>query len=247
MPDTHDQLVLIEDHDAVRTLTLNRPDKRNALNTPLTQAILDALRAADEDDSVRAVVLMGAGRGFCAGADLSEFGDLTPTNADAVAARAELTTQTQRVARNISKPVVAAVHGAAVGGGAGLALGADMLVVSEDAKLGFPELKHSIVPAIVMAGLREHFGTKVAFELVGTGRFVPAQELLDRGIANSVAPTAELLDQAQELAKRLASHSPAAIGAAKKLFYAVGDLPFDDALNAGKSVNEQMRSFREES
>lgn len=247
MSSNTDQLVVVEDHEGVRTMTLNRPDKRNALNTSLTQAILDAYQTADADVSVRAIVVTGAGLGFCAGADLSEFSELTSTNAEAVTARAELTTQTQHIARTISTPVIAAVHGVAVGGGAGLALGADMLIISEDIKLGFPELNHSIVPAIVMAGLREHFDTKVAFELVATGRFLHAQELLERGVANTVTTPGDLVATAQELAARLAASKPAAMAAAKKLFYTVGDLPFDDGLQAGKAVNEQMRSFREES
>lgn len=245
MPDTAAPLVLVEDLEGVRTLTLNRPDKRNALNTPLTEAILDAFLAAEADDSVRAIVVAGAGQGFCAGADLTEFDHLTPNNAGAVAARAELTTRTQRIARSISTPVVAAVHGAAVGGGAGLALGADMLIVADDVKLGFPELKHSIVPAIVMAGLREHFGTKVAFDLVGTGRFVQAPELLERGVANDVTSLEDLLPTAHQVAATLASAKPESMAAAKKLFYRVGDLPFDEALEAGRDVNEQMRAFRE--
>lgn len=247
MTDTTEPLILVEDLDGVRTLTLNRPEKRNALNTPLTQTILDAFLEAEADESVRAIVITGAGRGFCAGADLTEFDHLTPANAGAVAARADLTTKTQRIARSISIPVVAAIHGAAVGGGAGLALGADMLVVADDVKLGFPELKHSIVPAIVMAGLREHFGTKVAFDLVGTGRFMRAQELLERGVANDVTTLEDLLSTAHEVASTLATATPASMTAAKQLFYRVGDLPFNEALDAGKAVNEQMRAFREES
>lgn len=244
MPSTSDPLVVVEDDGAVRTLTLNRPDKLNALNTALTQAVLDAFEEAETDPSVRAIVLAGAGRGFCAGADLGEFGELTPANEQAVAARADLTMRTQKVARSMSTPVVAAVQGAAVGGGAGLALGADLLVVADDVRLGYPELKHSIVPAIVMAGLREHFGTKVAFDLVASGRFVRADELLERGVANEVVPVTEVLTAARARAAALADASPEAMGAAKRLFYAVGDLAFEDALDEGRRVNEQMRGFR---
>ncbi|WP_375002074.1 enoyl-CoA hydratase/isomerase family protein [Aeromicrobium sp. CTD01-1L150] len=241
-----EELILVEDEGAVRTLTLNRPDKLNALNTSLTQALLDAFQEA-EATSVRAVVLAGGGRSFCAGADLSEFGDLTPDNEEAVTARAELTARTQMVARTLSIPVIVAVQGSAVGGGAGLALGGDLLIVAEDAQLGFPELRHSIVPAIVMAGLREHFGTKVAFELVASGRFVGAEELRDRGVANAVVSASDVGKVAREHAEQLAQASRAAVGAAKKLFYEVRDLPFEQALHAGRRVNEQMRGFRDAS
>ena len=130
------EVLLAENHGAVRILTLNRPDKRNALNTALTQTLLDAVRAADVDESVRCVVLAGAGLGFCAGADLSEFKDLTPDKQHLVAARAQLTTDLQTVVSKLKKPVVTAIHGAAMGGGAGLAIAGDMAVMAEGAKLG---------------------------------------------------------------------------------------------------------------
>jgi enoyl-CoA hydratase/carnithine racemase len=114
--------LLIENRGGVRILTMNRPDKRNALNFALTAALIDALRAADGDDSVRSIVLTGAGQGFCAGADLSEFKDLTPDKAHLVEQRAELTMTLHGLFSRLSKPVVTAINGAAMGGGAGLAL-----------------------------------------------------------------------------------------------------------------------------
>ena len=106
--------------DKVRVLTLNRPDKHNALNTLLTQQLLDALRQTEHDDSVHAVVLTGAGKSFCAGADTSEFSSLVPDNPQAVMRRADLTSALHLSFSQLSKPVIAAVHGNALGGGAGL-------------------------------------------------------------------------------------------------------------------------------
>lgn len=247
MPRTQaEPVLLIADEGPVRTLTLNRPEKLNALNTPLTQALLDALTEADADESVRAIVLAGAGRGFCAGADLSEFSELTPKNTDAVEARAELTMRSQMLAQQLSKPVISVVQGVAVGGGAGLAIGTDMTVVSADVRFGYPEMRHSIVPAIVMTGLRAQVGVKLAFELVSTGRLLGAHEMRDIGLANVVAEPDAVRQRGAEIAHELAKAHPKAMAATKGLFYKVGDLAFEDAMAEGRRVNELMRSFRDE-
>src|SRR3954468_19142721 len=130
-------ILVIEDVGAVRVLTMNRPEKRNALDTNLTSALLESVRAADEDDAVRSVVLTGAGPGFCAGADLSEFKNLLDPKA--AEKRAELTMHLHLAFSKMIKPVVTAINGAAMGGGAGLAIAGDMAVMAENAKLGYPE------------------------------------------------------------------------------------------------------------
>jgi enoyl-CoA hydratase len=234
----------IEDHGPVRVLTLNRPEKLNALNTALTRALSEAFTAADADRDVRAVVLTGAGRGFCAGADLGEFSSLTPDQPDTVLERAALTAKLQGQARELRVPVVAAVRGAAVGGGAGLAIGADLVVAGTDLKFGYPELKHSIVPALVMTGLVQHLGRKLAFELVSTGRLLTAAEAFEHGLVNRVVEPSEILSAALEIAESWAKVEPRAIAAAKDLFYRVADLPTDAAMRAGQDVNALMRGFR---
>ena len=240
MPDE----LLTEDRGAVRILRLNRPDKLNALNTALTQALLDGLEAADRDEAVRAVVLTGEGRGFCAGADLSEFKDLTPEHQHRVARRADLTCRTQSMLQKLSKPVVSAVCGAAMGGGAGLAIGCDMMVAGTDLKFGYPEVKHGIVPALVMTGLQRQLGRKIAFELISLGRTLGAEEVLALGLANRVAAPDAVLDTAFGIAEAWAAASPVAMAAAKALFYRVADLPYDAAMAAGRDVNALMRGFR---
>lgn len=242
--DTAAEVLLREDRGAVRVLTLNRPDKLNALDTALTRGLRDALDEADRDAAVRAVVVTGAGRAFCSGADLDEFAALTPDNPGPVLERAALTASLQTRMQQLSVPVVAAVGGVAVGGGAGLAIGADMSVVGEDLKFGYPELKHSIVPALVMTGLVRHLGRKLAFELVSTGRLLTAAEAVEHGIANRVVPPDRVLPGALEIAERWAAVEPRAIAAAKDLFYRVADLPTDAAMRAGQDVNALMRGFR---
>lgn len=241
---TDDQdLVLTEDRGAVRIVTLNRPEKMNALNTTLTQGILDALLAADDAPAVHAVVLTGAGRAFCAGADLGEFRHLTPRESDAVVKRADLTSRLQTVASRMAKPVVAAVGGAAVGGGAGLAIGCDMAVVGRDLRFGYPEVKHSIVPALVMTGLVRALGRKQAFEMISLGRLIGAEEALALGLVNRIAD--DPLAEALAIAEIWAAAEPRALRAAKQLFYRVSELPTEAAMQAGRDVNALMRSFRE--
>ena len=225
-------------------LTLNRPDKRNALNTALTQALLDALRAADGDEAIGCVVLTGAGQGFCAGADLSEFKELTPEKQPLVEARAELTMQLHLAFPKLAKPVVTAINGAAMGGGAGLAVAGDLAVMAEGAALGYPETRHGIVAAIVMANLVRQAGRKAAFELVALGEPVGAQRALALGLVNRVVPSARLMDEALALAQKLAATSRPAMRLTKQLFHEAADLPLAQALERGREANKRMRAFR---
>ncbi|MFJ8750408.1 enoyl-CoA hydratase/isomerase family protein [Streptomyces sp. NPDC102441] len=244
-PGTRDSGVLrVEDRGSVRVITLNRPDKLNALDTALTRALSGALDEAENDGRVRAVVLTGAGRAFCSGADLSEFSALTPDEPEAVLERAALTARLQTRMQRMGTPVVSAVRGAAVGGGAGLAIGADMTVVGSDLKFGYPELRHSIVPALVMAGIQRQLNRKLAFELISTGRLLSAAEALEHGLANRVVEPGQVLDAALEIAERWAAVEPRALRAAKDLFYRVADLPTEAAVRAGQDVNALMRGFR---
>ena len=238
------ELLLTEDRGPVRILTMNRPEKRNALNRALTQALLDGLRAADADDRIRSIVLTGAGPAFCAGADLTEFKDLTSDKAHLVAQRAELTMNLQGIFSRLTKPVVTAVNGAAMGGGAGLALAGDVALMASTAKLGYPEVKHGIVAAVVMAGLLRNAGCKAAFELVAGGEPVDAARALALGLVNRVSAPAALMTEACAMAEQFAAVDRAAMAATKALFYRVLDLPFTQALEEGRDVNKRMRAFR---
>ena len=236
--------ILTEDRGAVRILTMNRPEKRNALNSALTRALLDGLRAADAADAVAVVVLTGAGQGFCAGADLSEFKDLTPDKQHLVEERAELTMQLHLAFSKMAKPVVTAINGAAMGGGAGLAIAGDLAVMAQGAKLGYPETRHGIVAAIVMANLVRQVGRKQAFELVSLGEPIDASQALALGMVNRVVPDEDLMSEALRLAEKLANVKPEALRATKQLFHEVADLPLEEALKRGRAANQRMRSFR---
>ena len=239
--------LLVEDRGAVRILTMNRLEKRNALNTALTQALLDGLRAADAADSVRAVVLAGAGKGFCAGADLSEFKDLTPEKQHLVDERAELSMQLHLVFSKMAKPVVTAINGAAMGGGAGLAIAGDLAVMAASATIGYPETRHGIVAALVMANLVRQVGRKQAFELVSLGEPIDAAKALALGMVNRVVPDTELLSATLEIAEKLSAVSTPAMKATKQLFHEVAELPLEEALKRGRETNKSMRAFHADS
>jgi enoyl-CoA hydratase/carnithine racemase len=252
--------LLVENHGAVRVLVMNRPEKHNALDTALTRALADALHAAADDDSCRALVLTGAGRSFCAGADTSEFASLSSSAANVAATdrsttsgnangsadahrRADLTTSLHRAFPRLAKPIVSAVHGNALGGGAGLALACDLMVVADDVRLGYPELKHGIVAAIVMANLVRQVGQKTAFALVSTGRILDGAAAMALGIAHDCVPAEQVRERALAVAQLLAGWSPEAMQATKRLFYRVSSLPLDEALSVGRDANVMMRGY----
>ncbi|WP_254923888.1 enoyl-CoA hydratase/isomerase family protein [Bordetella genomosp. 4] len=236
--------LLIEDRGAVRILTMNRPEKHNALNTALTQTLLDSLRAADSNPAVNAVVLTGAGKSFCAGADTTEFSALTPEDPQAVTARADLTTALHLVFSQMNKPVISAVRGNALGGGAGLAIACDLSVMSETVRFGYPELKHGIVAAVVMANLVRQVGRKQAFELVALAEPLDGHAAKAMGLCNRVVPDAQVLDVALALASTVAGWSPVAMATTKRSFHRVADLALAPALEVGRDANVMMRGFR---
>jgi enoyl-CoA hydratase/carnithine racemase len=221
---------------------MNRPEKRNALNRELAQGLLDALLAADKDDGVGAIVLTGAGPAFCAGADLDEFRQTTDPAAGEK--RAELTMQLHLAFPKISRPVITAINGSAMGGGAGLAIAGDLAVMAEGAKLGYPETRHGIVAAIVMANLVRQAGRKAAFELVSLGEPVAASRAFQLGLVNQVVPLENLMDKALQLAERLAAVHRPAMAETKRLFHQVADLPFAEAIDRGREANVRMRGLK---
>ena len=238
MPD-----LLIEKKNNVLVISFNRPEKHNALNTNLTKSLYETLENSEYDAEIRAIVLTGIGKSFCAGADTTEFSTLTPQNPEMVLQRADLTMKLHSIFSKITKPIIAAVHGNALGGGAGLALACDMIVMAEDAKFGYPELRHGIVAAIVIANLVRQLGRKQAFELVALSEFIDGNKAKELGIVNRVCSREDVLSEAISLAERLASWSPIAMATTKRTFYRACDLSLEAALNVGRDANVMMRGF----
>jgi methylglutaconyl-CoA hydratase len=234
--------LLLSSLDAgILSLTLNRPDKRNALNSELIDLLHQAVERADLDAEVRVVLIRGAGKDFCAGADLDEL--LASADRDLAedeAAALRLGTLFRRV-RELPKPVLAMVHGRALAGGAGLATACDLVMAATGAQLGYPEIQRGFAPAMVMALLRRLVGEKVALDLVLTGRVMTAEEARAAGLVTRVVPDAELEREALGLAGRLASASASAIGITKRLFYELDTRTLADGIALGARVNAVAR------
>jgi methylglutaconyl-CoA hydratase len=231
----------------VARITLDRADKRNALDLEMVAAIHDAVRAAAADAEVRVVLIDAAGADFCAGADLAALAAMLDAGAAAAAHRrdAEALGQLFIALRELPKPVVAAVHGRALAGGLGLATACDIVLAHEDARLGYPEVQIGFVPAMVMTLLRRAVGEKRAFELVATGRSVTAREALDLGLVSRVLPAATFDAEVNAFAARLAALPPQALRLTKRLFYALDTRAFDSGIALGAQTNVEARATPE--
>lgn len=215
--------------DGVAVLTIDRPDRLNAFDCSMVAEMRDALRSVEANDSVRAVIVTGAGdKAFIAGGDVAEMRDLDLADADAfVYAGQELTRDIER----LSKAVIAAVNGYALGGGTEIALACDIRIASERAVFGLPEVTLGILPG--WGGtqrLVRLVGRGIALELVLTGRRVSADEALRLGVVNRVVPAAELMPAAHEMAAAIAKNSPVAIRQAKKAIQRGADVSLEQGL-----------------
>ncbi len=238
-----DSVLLTETRGAVRLITLNRPDKLNAMSMALTELLIEALRAADADPAIGAIVIAGAGKSFSAGADIGEFKDLVPEKMHLVERRADLTSGLQTMIPGLGKPVIAAVQGHTLGGGCGLALACDLVVAARSTRLGYPEVKRGILGAVVTPNLARQVGTKAAFELLITGESIDALRGRELGLVNRVVDDGEQLEAALALAAQLAALPAPALRATKALFYRTLDLAFADALSVAHDAHKAMRSF----
>jgi enoyl-CoA hydratase/carnithine racemase len=223
------ETLLVAAADGVATVTLNRPEARNALNQTLIRELGDALEALDADPDVRAIVLRGAGeRAFCAGADLKGMFQETSI-LEARAQYAGLARILDGIPR-MRTPVIGQVHGYALAGGCGLAVACDLVVASEDAIFGLPEVRIGLLPAMVMAPILRAATPKRAFHMILTGAQVPAREALAIGLVSQVVPRAELEPTVGGLARGLADLSPATVALAKEAFYTALELDHGKAL-----------------
>ncbi len=228
--------------DGIAVLSLARPEKRNALDDRTLAELGDALHHAAEDDAVRVVLLRGDGPDFCAGADLEQLehvaagGDPITNLRDAERIGAVLLAM-----RRHPKPIVAAVHGHAFAGGAGLATACDLVLASRDARFGYPEVRLGFVPAMVMALLRRTSSEKVAFELAARGERIDAEEARRLGLVNRVLATESFEADVLEYVRDLASRSPDALRLIKRLLYGIDGTSFEEAIARGAEVNVLAR------
>ena len=235
-------VLLAERRESVLWLTLNRPDKRNALTGAMVEALHAALDAVDLDPDIRVVVIQGAGRDFCAGADLDELlasADRAPADNERDALR--LGTLLGRL-RACPRPVVALVRGRALAGGAGLATACDLVLAAESAQLGYPEIQRGFVPAMVMVFLRRLAGEKLAFDLVASGRILGAADARTAGLVTRVEPDVTFDAAAEAVIHGLAGASPSALHLTKKLFYELDGVGVADGIALGARINALART-----
>ena len=225
----------------IATITLNRPEKRNALNPELIAALKDALAQSASDADVRVVVITGAGADFCSGADLAgldrtaEAGVLDHMDTARHMADAFL------AMRHHPRPIVAAVRGRALAGGCGLATACDLVLAAESAQFGYPEVKLGFIPAMVMAILRRSVSEKRAFELITTGEIITAPQAHAAGLINRVYGDDEFETGVDEFVRALAAKSASAVSLSKNLLYHMDGMTFDAALESGVHANAIAR------
>jgi enoyl-CoA hydratase/carnithine racemase len=235
------QNVMTARHGRVATITLDRPQARNALNRALLTELLDALDVLGGDPGVGVVVLTGADPAFCAGADLREGSAQQSDDFWAVHERASQSMRLHQKLARLPKPVVAAVNGPAVAGGCGLAMSCDIVIASDRAAFGYPEVRRGLVAAMAMVSLSRIVGQRVALDLLLTGRTVAADEALAIGLINRVVPHADLIPAVLEYATDMAARSSSALRLTKELFRQVPELDYDRALEHARDVNLLVR------
>jgi methylglutaconyl-CoA hydratase len=235
------EVLRVTESGGVLTLTLNRPQKRNALNGALVEALSLALTRAQARDEVRVIVLRGEGPDFCAGADLDELERMTEMGDEASLADARRLGDLLLSMRRHPRPIVAAVHGRALAGGCGLATACDLILAREGAELGYPEVHLGFVPAMVMAILRHKVGEGRAFELVSMGHRISAPEALGMGLVNRVFPAEAFAEEVEGFAAELARRPPTALALIKGLLYELADLTVAQGVLRGAEVNVEAR------
>ena len=240
--------VLIHDSGPIRTLTLNRPERRNALTPAMQDELLAALDATAADPAIRVLILTGAGTAFCAGLDLSALQSMQDQPPEALAADAQRIARMFRTLYELPIPTIAAVNGHALAGGTGLATLCDFTLAVPEAKFGYTEVRIGFVPALVSAYLVLQIGEKRARDLLLTGRLFPAPEALTLGLITEVVPPECLMARTTELAQSLLRNSPASLRATKTLLAEQNRPWLDHALAAAMRAQAESRTtpdFRE--
>ncbi len=232
---------------SVATVTLNRPDKRNAISYELIEDLLAALDEVAKS-SAQILILTGAGKAFCSGMDLETLKALTGRSTEQNLKDSETMARLFRSLYDFPKPTIAAVNGAAIAGGCGLATLCDFTLAAPEAKFGYTEVRIGFVPAIVSTFLLRQIGEKHARDLLLTGRIIDAEEAHRMGLINEVVAAEQLMPRARELAAQLMENSPASLTSTKRLLSDHARLELDAQIRSAIRENAGIRSthdFRE--
>jgi methylglutaconyl-CoA hydratase len=232
--------ITLQDTGGIALVTLNRPEKRNAVSYELIE---DLLRALDQvrDSASQALIITGAGKAFCSGMDLENLKALTGRSQQQNVEDSRTMARLFRSIYDFPKPTIAAVNGAAIAGGTGIATICDFTLATRDAKFGYTEVRIGFVPAIVSNFLVRQIGEKQARDLLLTGRIFAADEAHRLGLVNELVDADRLLPRAYELARSLMENSPASLHATKKLLSQIVNAELDRSLNASIEENARIR------
>jgi methylglutaconyl-CoA hydratase len=226
---------------AVALITLNRPEKRNALNEELISGLKESLREADGNEGVRVVLITGAGADFCSGADLAALQKISESSVAENMEDAKSLMELFELIRKVSVPVVAAVRGRALAGGCGLATACDLVLAARSARFGYPEVKIGFVPAMVMAILRRNVSEKRAFELISRGAEIDAERGEAIGLVNHVFDDERFEADVESYVAGFERVSRSAVMLSKRLLYHMDAMTFETALQAGVGINTIAR------
>lgn len=229
--------VLYSVQGSTARIILNRPEKRNALNDELVAELKNALRNANDDESLRSVVISGAGNDFCSGADLSALKKISEASVAENEEDARSLMELFLLTREVRVPVVAAVKGRALAGGCGLASACDLVLAAQSARFGYPEVKIGFVPAMVLAILRRNISEKRAFELLTRGAEISATEAKELGFVNQVFADESFESDVDAYVAVFDKLSKSAVALTKSLLYQVDGMAFREALQTGSDVN----------
>ncbi|MCL6610504.1 MAG: enoyl-CoA hydratase/isomerase family protein [Peptococcaceae bacterium] len=242
------QQVTFGQEGRVRVVYMNRPGKRNALSERMASELIAALGEAEADPGVGAVVLTGMGEAFCAGADLGDFAATASKTAPVLHREGEASTELFRMGIKMTKPLIAAVNGHAMGGGCGLAAMCHLAVASDKARFGTPEIKVGIFPFVILPLLIRAVGPRRALEMALTGRSLDAGEALEMGLVNMVLPAKELYPGVLRLASEVAGRSPLVLRLGLNAFNTSMDMEIGKAftfLNTLRVIDFMSEDLRE--
>ena len=232
---TEEALVLRHDDEGVTTLTMNRPQARNALSQGMLRALLDAFIEVSTDEAVRVVILAGTGPGFCAGHDLKEIKAQNYSRNYTEQLFADCAELMQTIIR-LPKPVIAQVHGIATAAGSQLVASCDLAISSEEARYATPGVNIGLFCSTPMVALSRNLSNKHAMQMLLTGDLIDAQNAYRMGLVNEVVDAEELGTKTMELAQKIASKSPLTVAIGKEAYYRQAELPLSEAYNYTKEV-----------
>ncbi len=232
--------ILFEMDGTTAHLTMNRPEKRNALSLAHMQELIDCLKAISESKEASIVVLGGNGPAFCAGHDLSEMVGRDP---EFYRHLFDVCRELMETIQKLPQPVIGEVHGVATAAGCQLAATCDLVVASEDARFATPGVKIGLFCSTPMVALSRSVGQKKSMEMLLTGEFISAEEALTEGLVNRVVPAEELEAQTRALAEKIAEASPLVVGVGKQAFYRQLEMPTEQAYAYTKEVMSFNASF----